>query len=319
MDPFAQERLLEQIDACRHRMDGQGTDDLRDPALADLAQAVAAGDEQACRMLAQVEAADAAISAALHDVEVPDDLAERLLVALKAAEHGEPVDAAALQREDFPRSDRHLASTGAASTIQAAGDTVAKIDLNVINSQNVNINVAMAAQAAERACQSKPTTRRHWLGWTLGVGTAVAAAVALFCMLYPWPPPWVEADEMAQQINMLFDSDFALADGWQSGTHVSLPEVISELSLSSERWREVDFGHPATAYDLIGSDPTRRATLLVIDRRVRGLDYTLPRAPQLSTHGRSIGIWQSETQVFALIVEGTEHDYKQLVEQQAFA
>ena len=80
MDRLDQERVLEQIDACRQGTAGQRTDDLRDPALSDLAQAVAENDERAGRMLAQVEAADAAISAALHDVEVPDDLAERLRI-----------------------------------------------------------------------------------------------------------------------------------------------------------------------------------------------------------------------------------------------
>ncbi len=345
MDPLAQERLLEQIDACRHHVDEHrvnpravdehGPDDLRDPALSDLAQAVAAGDERACRMLAQVEAADAAISAALHDVQVPDDLAERLLVALKAAEHGEPIDAAALRRLDRPANVASLATATAVASTTQASDVLSKIDLNVVNSQNVNINVATqgdatlgtpvapAAQAratevAEPAWRARPGTRRTWLRWTLGAGTAVAAAVALFCLLYPWPPPWVEPDEIAQHINVLYDSEIAYSDDWSE--RVSLPAVLGELSLSSDREREFTFGrHSATAYNLVSRDPNRQATLVVINRRVRGLDYALPRAPQLSTHGRSIGIWQSETQVFALIVEGTEHDYKQLVEQQAFA
>src|SRR5881227_1976981 len=88
-------RLLEQIDACRHGpetlpMEGLRAPELRDDDFKMLAEAVARGDEAALRAWSQVAAADAAIKAALRDVPVPDDLAERLLVALKAAEQGEP-------------------------------------------------------------------------------------------------------------------------------------------------------------------------------------------------------------------------------------
>ncbi len=153
------------------------------------------------------------------------------------------------------------------------------------------------------------------------MATAVAA-VALFCLLYPWAPPWVTSEEIAHHINVMYDSEIALidAEAWTPGAPVSEPQIFSEILLPQpQRWRELTLGrHSATAYDLAGPDSPKRATLLVIDRRVRGLNVRPPTVPS-STHGRCIGVWQSETQVFALIVEGTVHDYEQIIASQAFA
>src|SRR5262245_12127293 len=296
-----EEHLLEQIDACRRglkglRDPGSSAAATSDPALSDLAEAVARGDARALRMLAQVEAADAAISAALEDVPVPDDLADRLLIVLKAAEQGEPVDAAAL---------RSPSREGVAAAAQLAA-----------------ANPQPAARGnVQPASQVESTKRRGWLGWSMALATA-AAAVALFCLLYPWAPPWVTSEEIAQQINVMYDSEIALIEdeAWTAGAPVSEPPVFSWLLLPQpQRWRELTLGrYPAAAYDLAGPGVPKRATLLVIDRRVRGLDYRPPTVPA-STHGRCVGVWQSETQIFALIVEGTVSDYQQIVEQQAIA
>ncbi len=312
-----EKRLLEQIDACRRGMEG-----LRDPgssasarsdpahsdrshsepALRDLAEAVARGDARVLRMLAQVEVADAAISAVLHDVPVPRDLADRLLVALKAAEHGEPVDAAALRRSGCGSS--------AAAAQLAAG------------TREVSLTQPAADAIVQPAFQTKRTTRRAWLGWTLAGATAAAAAVALFCALYPWAPEWVSAEAIAQHIYVMYDSEIALIepDAWTPGAPVSEPPVFDEILLPQpQRWRELMVGrYPATAYDLVGEGAPKRATLLVIDRRVRGLDHAPPEVPA-DTQGRCIGVWQSETQVFALIVEGTVSDYQRFIRPQAIA
>src|SRR5262245_6646190 len=96
------QRLLQQIDACRHGPFDVPAEGLRTPELAELSAAVARGDEAVLRVWSQVAAADAAIDAALHDVPVPDDLNERLLMALKAAQQGEPADAAALRSPADP-------------------------------------------------------------------------------------------------------------------------------------------------------------------------------------------------------------------------
>jgi hypothetical protein len=324
---LVERRLLEQADAAR-----PGADNLRDPALAGSAQrvhpglhelnaAVARGDQRALDILARIEAADAAISAALDDVPVPEDLAERLLMALKAAEHGEAVDAIALRRK----------TPGEATVVSAvAGAIVAQVTETATSNSHVvasavagTVVAQPAAARVQPAPHAKRVSRRSWLGWSAAL-TTVAAAVALFCMLYPWAPPWVEPQDVAQDIASIYDSDQGLFDpeAWTPGSPVGLPPVLMEvIPRQPQRWREFKVGrYPATAYDLTSPGAAHRATLVVIDRRVRGLDYGIPpKTPQFSTQGRHVGIWRSETQVFALIVEGDVGDYQQLVEPLAYA
>jgi hypothetical protein len=68
-------KLREQIDACR-----AGSDDLALPGLAELAEA-ATEDRAVADELAQSQQFDRVVTAALHDVEIPAGLAERLLAA----------------------------------------------------------------------------------------------------------------------------------------------------------------------------------------------------------------------------------------------
>src|SRR5687767_10428691 len=74
MSRFHQYR--EQIDACR-----AGSDDLALPALADLATAVE-GDRALAEEVARSQRFDQTVAAAMHDLPVPDGLAERLLAKL---------------------------------------------------------------------------------------------------------------------------------------------------------------------------------------------------------------------------------------------
>jgi hypothetical protein len=289
------DRLLEQIDACRVEAPGAGAcrlraDDLRDPAMRELAEAVARGDNEVHQRCSRVAAADAAISAAVRDVPVPADLAERLLVALKAAEQGEPTDAGAL----------HSAA---------------------VASQHPPGDVVPAKQAM--------VSRRVWVGW--GIAAAVAAAAAVACLLYPWPPQHVTPEEIAQQAQMFYDAQIAHAEAsaWKPGRPTFDEPVLNGGILPPpQRWREVTLdGYAARAYDLLGEGSferpkggrgsLKRAVLLVIDRRVRGLNDAPPHDP-VCTHGRCIGIWQTESQVYALVVEGSLNDYQQLTAQGSY-
>jgi len=69
-------RILELLEACR-----PGHDDLADPAMAPLAAELAAHSELAS-LRDRLEEVDGAIGQAMHDVDVPEGLAERLLAGL---------------------------------------------------------------------------------------------------------------------------------------------------------------------------------------------------------------------------------------------
>jgi hypothetical protein len=290
------QRLLEQIDACRHGPDGLPSEDLRAPELTELSAALTRSDEAALRAWSRVVAAEAGIEAALHDVSVPDDLSERLLVALKAAEQGEPADAAALHRYQNAGS-----ATWAAAAPASTADIRAK---------------------ADRARPAR-VRRRAWLGWSIAAATVAAAACAAFVLLHSWSPTFVTQDEVAQHIHGLYDAEItqSAASEWTAGAPVhELPFFASDQFPQPKRWRELRVGgYAATAYDLpreaFGNPPPRslkRATLVVIDRRVRGLGSAPPQDP-LFTQGLRIGVWQTETQVFALVVEGSPDDYQLLI------
>lgn len=75
-----QDRILEQIDACR-----SGHNDLELPEMSQLAQRLEEDGELRQRYRRAMEF-DAALGEAMHDVPVPDGLAERLLVKLEDAQ-----------------------------------------------------------------------------------------------------------------------------------------------------------------------------------------------------------------------------------------
>ena len=105
--PIRDERLLEAIEVCR-----PGSDDVTDPALADLADALAA-DGELENVYRRVQQADATLAAAFRDVPVPDGLKRRLLERLAVAG---PVEMPSIEQQgpsdsevagsDFPASSR---------------------------------------------------------------------------------------------------------------------------------------------------------------------------------------------------------------------
>jgi hypothetical protein len=257
-------------------------DDLHDPALRELAEAVARDDADVHRLWSRVAAADVAIAQAMSDMPVPADLADRLLVALKAAEQGEPHDLSALRP-----------AATAQSAFQQSSPPTRPADQITTTRKRV-------------------TSRRVWIG--SGIAAAVAAAAAIALVLYPWPPKHVTPEEVAQQVQMLYDAEIAQAQAgdWFKGIPVYDEPVLS-LGVVPQpwRWRELTVdGYDGRAYDV--SQGRTRATLVVIDRRVRGLNDAPPHTP-IHTHGRCIGVWQSESQVYALVIEGTLDKYQQLV------
>ena len=115
--PNADERLLEAIEACRG-----GSDDVADPALAYLAEAIS-GDPRLEELYERVQQTDATIAAAFCDVPVPDGLDRRILDRLAAAKADVPVaePAAVVKR----RTRRWFLGAGIGTTVAAAAVIVA--------------------------------------------------------------------------------------------------------------------------------------------------------------------------------------------------
>jgi len=185
-----------------------------------------------------------------------------------------------------------------------------------LKAEKGSATVVDAASPRRRVAASR-WGRRKWLAWS-GVALTAAAACVAFLLFYPWPPEWTSPEAIAQQIQVLYDSEIQYVEenAWTLGAPVN--DVFpTELTLPPPtRYRELTIGrHRAIAYDLSPANElpsAKRATLLAIERRVRGLDQAPPENP-LSTQGMYIGVWQSETHVYALVVEGKLEDYQRLV------
>src|SRR5262245_20658088 len=117
------DQLREQIDACR-----AGGDDLQLPGLADLAQEVGEGNDPAEESIARefdrVQAFDRAVVSALHDVDVPSAMLERLLAKTAAAADRHRVEILA-PAIDAAANSPAGAQTGDATTVAAAPATSA--------------------------------------------------------------------------------------------------------------------------------------------------------------------------------------------------
>jgi hypothetical protein len=288
--------LLEQIDAAR------GNDDeLRAGGLAPLAERIAA-DERAADLYKRVQRADAALTSALGDVDVPADLEERLLVALKAARLEDVDEESGVRSQESGVRGQESAPPACCRDEQA---------------------VTELARVARRAAPRPFSLPR------LVAALSVAAACVALCVMYLQRPQLVLAEEIAAQVQAMYDTEVANVDAaeWTMAANgaVAVSEEVSSAlgflhpsyqTVVRSRWLQVG-DHEAAAYDLLGVPPQqvppqfpRRVTLLVIDRRVTGLDFAPPSEP-INTQGRCVGVWQSDRgHVFALVVEGTEDQYR---------
>ena len=135
-------RIREGIEACR-----PGSDDLLDPQLADVAQAIGQ-DADARAAEDRVQKWDVAIASALEQVPVPAGLAERLLARLQTAVENTNPDAPALLAE----------SATAAQQVPGVGE-----------------------DAVDAPLRRSIWQRRHWAGASLA---AIAAAVLVIAAGY---------------------------------------------------------------------------------------------------------------------------------------
>jgi hypothetical protein len=154
---------------------------------------------------------------------------------------------------------------------------------------------------------------------------SVAAACAAFWIVHFRHPANVTIDEIAADVESAFVQKLAVSDpAWSmeesNEPAFKIPYVIHDGFRTIVRSRRLSVGgYHAVAHELMEPFPAdlppqlrkqfpKRVTLIVIERRVGGLSY-LPSEPR-DTHGRFIGVWQSDRFVYALVVEGTEEQYR---------
>lgn len=280
--------LLEQIDACRG-----DADELRAEGLAPLAERIAT-DEHAFDLHRRVRHTDAAITSALRDVDVPADLAERLLVALKAA-----------RLDDV--------DVGSGVTVQAPASCLLP-----------TASCADEQETTGTTCVARRAAPRYLSVPRLVAALSVAAACLALCFMYLQRPRVVSAEEIWGHVQIVYETEVVAdidAAPWSTAADSEAASSALDFlhanyrTIHRARWLRVG-GYEAVAYDLLGFPPQRvppqlprRVTLFVIERRVTGLEFTPPLEP-FNTQGRCVGVWQSDRHVYALVVEGTEEQYR---------
>jgi hypothetical protein len=264
-------RLLEALEACR-----PGSDDISDPALADLAAELARHPELE-DVFGRLQKLDATLAGVFEDVPVPDGLANRLLARLAVAKL---VDTA----------------TGAEGPSSAAGPAV---------------EIVVSAPATVPAADAKPRrpklARRMW--WLAAAGSAAACVVVAVSLLRSPPPvqPMVYTPEpVLDDALALFREERAVKWSEEVQPLREFPLSSALVDARARRWRYVDdlLGTRGVAYDLT-HEGGPRATLYVARRTVEGL----PDKPRLDSAPKNSGgccvwAWQQDGLVYALVVEG---------------
>ncbi len=144
--PICDERILEAIEACR-----PGSDDVADPAMADLAAELAA-DPKLQDLYERLQRVDAMLAAAFRDTQVPEGLDRRLLDRLAAA-RAEQVVSAETAVVARPRR-------GSRRWVLAAGGTLA-VAAGLLIAAWIGANSLLVAYSEEEAQSAALTLFRE--------------------------------------------------------------------------------------------------------------------------------------------------------------
>ena len=271
-------RILAALDACR-----PGSDDLQNEDHAELAEARALAREDAAvrEASARIEHFDSKIQSVMEEVSLPADLAARVKQRLASAPaSSDPV-------EEALDSSPATAETVSLSTSTASSSTVPP---------------------------STEQSRRVWL-WSAVAGVAALLLVALGINLFQQDADSQLTRESLRTLSRDWHELAQAESSWKTdlsqapktrpfpgGVLTSRPSGFKTLSLP---------GDPqAVAYDV--SFGTHQATLIVYQGQAAGLDPVPPRAP-FNTQGVCVGLWQRNGMLFALVVEGSPANYRQML------
>ena len=281
-DPLQDDRLLQTMEAVR-----AGSDDLSDPAMADLAARLADSPEivERYRWLKRL---DARLAEALDDVPVPAGLAAAIVGRLAEVE--------------AQRSDAASVPPKAADDAAVPGET----------------ELAVATHRA-------PRVSRRWL--LVGGGLVAAASLFIGLWVGYFSTPRLTESTVLTAMRERFHADQkGFAEGGISATlhavtaesiPAELPPSPAVVLIRGMQWREVGnvIGHRTVAYDF----PSRRgdipaATLYVMRASPdEPLATRPPEQPPISTGGVTLGSWQQGELLYVLAVRGGASTYRRLI------
>jgi hypothetical protein len=267
------------IDACR-----PGSEDLADDAMEELNNELNT-DAGIREIYQKTQANDDAIRTALHQVDVPDDLASRLMERLA------------------PDLDR--VRYNAPSNFE--DDTEAQV---------------MSQSTADGVNSHRGWSRRRWLATAALVSAAVIGGLLL---VPGFVKPRMNAEELSNTalnwIDLLDDKTWN-ADLSAAPKH--LP-ISRRLSARPNRWRIWQTPPPlnekSIAYQLISPIAREKAVLFVTEHpnRIQNLTTTPPAEPLADTAGRASGVWREGDRLYVLVVPGGKLQYKRCLRRQHFA
>jgi hypothetical protein len=267
--PNRDPRLLEALEACR-----PGSDDLKDPALAFLAEQLAA-DPQLAELAERLTRVDSSVAEAFGDVPLPDGLADRIMARLAAANNGQkPSDA-------VPQPQQ--------TAVEAPSAEAAKRPTRLWPGWVLAGTVAAAVAATVIAALVIPHPPKN-----LDQQAVLDGAREFFI---------VDGDAGSQLV-----AEVAPPDAYPTDPDFDVrrfPRI---------RWRSIRgfLGRKGVAYD-IGGPGTPRATLYVVQCTVPGLPPATPPQPSSTTRGVAISAWQRGNLLYVLVVEGEPGIYQRLL------
>lgn len=263
-----EKRIREFIDACR-----PGSEDLADGAMQELNE-VLNTDTGIRELYEQTQASDAAIRTALHQVDVPDDLASRLLQRLTqsdAVPHKVP--------SDLDENDTQIQARS-----QSAADSV--------NSY-------------------RRWTRRRWLAVATLASAAVIGGLVLVPHLLT---PRMNADELSlMALDWIALLDGTWNDDLSAAPErLQISDYLSAQPSGWQAWR-TPLDDDSAVYRLISPSARGNAPALFVTgrpNRIRGLTTTPPAEPLANTAGLSSGVWREKGCLYVLVVPGGRRQYQ---------
>ncbi len=265
-------RIRELIDACRPGSQDLVTGDMQE--LKDLLD----NDARSRAWYEKTQANDAAIRQALHQVNVPADLASRLMARLTPALEKSQADTSSRLDEDEVRVP--LSTTDDDSRVQ-------------------------------NRVKNRGWSRRRWL---VAGAAASAAAIGGLLLLPKLLTPTMNASELIGEAPKWIEQ---LDETWNEDRSAAPPDYpfSTHLSVGFSGWQRCvttldDYG---TAYRLSSRYNLGKSAVLFVTahpHRIKDVTATPPANPLSDTAGQASGLWREKDRLYVLVVPGSARQYR---------
>lgn len=274
-----EKRIRELIDACR-----PGSEDLADDAMQELND-VLNTDAGTRELYEQTQANDDAIRTALHQVNVPDDLASRLMERLA--------------------SDLDLVQDSVPSHLE--DDTQVEVT---------------SESAADGVKSYRGWTRRRWLAMAALASAATIGGLLLVPRLLTTSMNASELSHIALEwidaLDETWNEDLTAAP-----ERLPMSDQLAAWPSGWQTWRTPPpLDDNNTVYRLIPPFASGKAAVLFVaarPNRIQDLATTPPPEPLADTFGRASGVWQEDDRLYVLVVPGGKRQYQSCLRNQQLA